>query len=943
MPTDPRAGDAAGRYDASIASVRAELRDDSAWVAVARPRLSWTVATDQVMWEQAWAEVRCGDEIVRLESAESVLVPWPFAPLAPGDRRRIAVRAASTQGTTTEWSRDLAVDAAFTADWTGRPIALADPDAEARPVLLRRTVEVVRPLKRALLFHSALGFADYAVNGAAVDDGVLSPTWTSYRLRLVHETSDVTALLRMGTNALTARLAGGWFTEKYHVLTRPKRFFGDQPRLVAQLRLEYDDGSVEVIPTDDTWRAIADPVTLASGVYDGEHADARGEIEGWDAADFDDSTWPHAVVTDDPVPTPEARMSPPAVRWRILPPLSVSPAASGAPILDFGQNLVGRLRIRVRGAAGTILTLRHAEVLDEGELALRPLRLAKATDSYTLQGGGEETWEPRFTFHGFRYAQIDGWPGEFDPRDVDAVVIATDMPQTGTFKSSDERLNRFHENVVWTARGNYIAVPMDCPQRDERLGWTGDTQLFAPTAAFLFDCEAFLLSWMRDLALEQEQIGTGVVPLFAPNVLPDFANRGPIAAWGDAIAIVPRVLTDSTGDLSLLSEFYPAMRKWCDALLRARDDDGLLTAGRQLGDWLDPNAPPNAPARGRTDTDLVSTAYVVKTLRIVADIAASLGDSAEAERLAAAAEVSRRAFVDTFITPAGRMMCDTQTAYAVAIAFDLIDDSVLRKRVGDRLAEVVRRDGYHIATGLIGTSVVSEALTATGHINDAERLLLQGESPSWLYPVSVGATTVWERWDGLKSDGSLNTGAMVSFNHVALGSVAAWLHERVAGLTSEAPGYRRIRIAPVPLRGLSHARVRHVTPYGPAESGWTRNDGDIRIHAVVPPNTQATVILPGGATHHVASGTHVWDVTDTAPRPRAAVTLDSSMADLAEDPEAYAQFYAALEASPNRFVANAVRANAIYRSTLRIRDALVFADAATLDSVATAFARGSSS
>lgn len=928
MTTDRETG--AARIDA----LRAELRDDALWVATTTPRLSWTVAADEPSWVQDWAELRCGDEVVRLEGPDSVLVAWPFAPLAPGVETAVEVRASATSGTTTLWSAPLPLTAVSSEGWIARPIALPSPDAVARPGMFRRAFGLDRRVRRALLHYTALGVVEMSVNGRPVDDTVLAPGWTSYRQRLTFETADVTASLLAGENVLAARLAGGWWTEEYHVLTAPKRHYGDQPRLLAQLELRYEDGGHEIIATDDGWGALADPALTDSGIYAGERFDARYSDEAWQRPGFDASSWDAADALDEDIPLPTPRMSAPVRRIETRRVEQVLDAPSGGVILDFGQNLVGRLRLRVRGERGTVLTIRHAEVLDDGDLALRPLRRAAATDEYVLAGDGEEMWEPRFTFHGFRYARIEGWPGAFDPADVEAVVLHTDMRRTGWFDSSDALLNRFHENVVWTMRGNYLAVPMDCPQRDERLGWTGDTQLFAPTAAFLFDTEGFFLSWLRDLALEQRE-NDGIVPLFAPNVVPGFASRGPIAAWGDAIAIIPELLAQRSGDTALLEEFLPSMVAWLDRVHDALDEDGLWTAGRQLGDWLDPNAPPNAPARGRTDSEIVATAYFVHTSRLVARIAAERGEDAVAERLAAASERSRRAYLDTYVSPRGRMMCDTQSAYAITIALDLADDAALRDRLGDRLASVVRRDGYHIATGLVGTSMIARALSSTGHADAAARLLFQTEAPSWLFPVTVGATTVWERWDGLRPDGTLNPGAMVSFNHVALGSVAAWLHEDVVGIRAVEPGYRRSRIEPLILPGLEHAEAEHLTPYGPLRVRWERRQGEVVLTAQVPPNTTADVVLPDGRSFDVLSGDHSWTF-DEAPRPEhPALTLDSSMAELADDPAALRGFYRALGTSPNVFVARSVRSNAQYRETLSIRDALVFCDAATLAAVET--------
>jgi alpha-L-rhamnosidase len=375
------------------------------------------------------------------------------------------------------------------------------------------------------------------------------------------------------------------------------------------------------------------------------------------------------------------------------------------------------------------------------------------------------------------------------------------------------------------------------------------------------------------------------------------------------------------------------MRAWLDRVQDVLDEDGLWTAGRQLGDWLDPNAPPNAPARGRTDSEIVATAYFVHTSRLVARIAAELGEDALVERLSAASERSRRAYLDAYVSPRGRMVCDTQSAYAITIALELFDDLAQRDRLGDRLASVVRRDGYHIATGLVGTSMIARALSSTGHADAAARLLFQTEAPSWLFPVTVGATTVWERWDGLRPDGTLNPGAMVSFNHVALGSVAAWLHEDVVGIRAAAPGYRRSRIEPLILPGLDHAEAAHLTPYGLLRSRWERRQGEVVLTVQVPPNTAADVVLPDGRAFEVLSGEHAWTFAEPLVAQHPSLTLDSSMAELADNPDAYRGFYRALAASPNAFVARSVRSNAQYRETLSIRDALIFCDTATLAAV----------
>lgn len=921
-------------------TLRAELREDTPFVATAAPRLSWRVRTETPDWRQSGAELTDGVDTVTLAGDASVLVDWPFRPLAPGERRDVRVRVTGTDGETSPWSAPRPVVAGFLGDgeWVAEPIGLADASAPAQPALVRTTFRLERPVRSAVLFWTALGVAEPEINGIPVSDDVLSPGWTSYRDRLVHETVDVTALVTAGENVLGATIAGAWYTEKFGFFTFTDRVYGDQPSFLAQLRVIYEDGEVATLAaTGAGWEASPDGPVRASGIYAGEEQDLGRTGETVTAG----SRWTPARVGAvarpdyETVPVPEARIAPPVRRTQTLPVATRVTAPSGGTILDFGQNLVGRLRLRVRGTAGTRVTVRHAEVLEDGELALRPLRNARAEASFVLSGG-DDVLESRFSFYGFRFAQIDGL--DVDDADVEAVVLHTDLVRTGWFSSSHALLDRLHENVVWGMRGNFLSIPTDCPQRDERLGWTGDLQVFAPTASFLYDSAGFLTSWLRDLALEQER-HDGVVPLVIPAALPSFAGGGPVAAWGDAATVVPSVLYDRFGDRAVLSVQYPSMRAWVEAVHRDAGDSGLWAGRMQLGDWLDPAAPPDKPGKAKVDADIVATACFARSLRLVADAAALLGHAADAELYRGLAERSRRAFVSEYVTPAGRMMSDAPTAYALALTFDLVEDPETRRALADRLAALVREGGYRIGTGFVGTPLVADALSDGGHLAAAERLLLQTECPSWLYPVTMGATTVWERWDSLLPDGSVNPGEMTSFNHYALGAVADWLHRTVAGLAPAAPGYRRLRIAPRPLASLDHASARHETPYGEAAVEWRRDGDAVRITAVVPPNTTADVDLPGipadGTTlpTTVGSGTHHWTVvTPAAPPAPPLPGLEASLAAVLDDPRAYTALLDTLaEVAPERVVA--VRDDTVWAAGRPLASALMFTPPDVLDRV----------
>jgi len=554
-------------------------------------------------------------------------------------------------------------------------------------------------------------------------------------------------------------------------------------------------------------------------------------------------------------------------------------------LLDFGQNLVGRLRIRIQGEAGTAVALRHAEVLDAGELGVRPLRRAAATDTYILAGNGMEEWAPSFTFHGFRYVEVSGWPGEFDPAAVTAEVIHSDMQRTGWFECSDPMVTKLHENVLWGMRGNFLYLPTDCPQRDERLGWTGDIQVFSPTASYLYDCDGFLASWLVDLALEQAPDGS--VPFVVPDAL-DSAST-PAAAWGDAATLVPWVLYERFGDLDVLRVQYPSMKAWVDHIQRLAGGQHLWEGGFQFGDWLDPDAPPTQPAKSRTDPDLVASAYLFHSTQVLSQAAAVLDLAEDASAYSELADLVREAWLRQYVTPSGRILSDTQTAYAVAIEFAIVESPELLHLMGDRLAWLVRRDGYRISTGFVGTPLVTDALTRTGHVRQAARMLLQTECPSWLYPITMGATTIWERWDSMLEDGSINPGEMTSFNHYALGAIADWMHRVVAGLAPAEPGYRRLEIAPQPLPGLDWANTRHSTPYGMAGAAWRRQGNQLVVTATVPANTSATVRLPGRAPFDVGAGDHSWSVTEPLEHAQPPVVdLSTSLAELIDDADAYA-------------------------------------------------------
>jgi len=877
----------------SIAELSLEHHREHLGIGEAAPRLSWIVQTDLQNWQQAAYEIEVSRpsglySSGRIESLESVLVAWPLAPLQSRESLQIRLRVWGQDGSVSDWSKPLVVEAGLleVADWQAQFVGPAWPEDPSQPEpnpYLRHEFVLAGALRKARLYISALGVYEPYLNGKVVGDHVLAPGWTSYSHRLRYQTFDVTDLLHPGHNAIGALLGDGWYRGRLGFGGGRRNLYGDKLALLAQLEVEYQDGSTQIITTHKQWKAHPSPI-LSSGIYEGETYDARLEQPGWVEPGFDDTVWSSVMLVERDLATLLAPVGPPVRRTETIHPTKIFRSPSGKTLVDFGQNLVGRLRIRVRGQAGHSVTLRHAEVLENGELGTRPLRHASATDRYTLRGDGPETWEPRFTFHGFRYAEVENWPGELSQEDLEAIVIHSDLERTGWFECSDPLINQLHQNVVWGMRGNFLDIPTDCPQRDERLGWTGDIQVFAPTATFLYDCAGFLASWLADLAAEQN--AEGIVPFIVPNVLP--AGHVPSAAWSDAATVVPWVLYERYKDEGILAAQYQSMKAWVDYLARLTGEHRLWDTGMQFGDWLDPTAPPDRPGAAKTHPAIVATAYFAHSAELLGKAAGVLGKSQDETKYLALADEVRMAFAREYVTPNGRMMSDAPTAYALALEFALLQPAQ-RPHAGERLLALVRESGYHISTGFVGTPLICDALCHIGAPQAAFRLLTQTECPSWLYPVTMGATTVWERWDSMLPDGSINPGEMTSFNHYALGAVADWLHRSVAGLAPSQSGYRRLKIAPNIGGGLSHASARHKTPYGLAEVGWKLEGGQLELNLTIPPNTTAQVRLPGSQEmFEVGSGSYRWVLEHSNEGRAKPLSLESLLSEVVDDEKAFA-------------------------------------------------------
>lgn len=837
--------------DLRIGDLRTEYQINPMGLDAVKPRLSWTLSADRAGARPTAYRIqvrREGDgqgiwDSGKVESDRTFHVSYEGPALTPEQRYGWKVQVWDDLGRNTDWSTEafwetgLESGRPWDARWIGAPL---ETDGLPSPSPLLRREFPIRPgLVRARLHVSALGLYEAWLNGRRVTDDLFTPGWTSYSRRLQYQVYDVTAQLREGNNALGAVLGDGWYRGNL-AFAGKRNLYGERRALLAMLRLQYRDGSVETVGTDGSWKVSTGPI-LDSDIYNGETYDARLEKPGWSAPGYDDGDWQLALTVDHRQDHLVATVGPPVRRIEELKAVKLWKTPAGETVLDFGQNLVGWVRVRVQGPAGSRVRLRHAEVLDaQGNFYIANLRAAKQENTYVLKGQGEEVYEPTFTFQGFRYVRVEEFPGPPAPEHFTAVVVHSDLNPTGTFECSDPLINQLQHNIVWGQKGNFLEVPTDCPQRDERLGWTGDAQVFVGTAAFNMDVAAFFTRWMRDLAADQTEDGR--VPHVVPDVLNGFASAG----WADAATIIPWSLYVRYGDRGMLEQQYPSMRAWVEYMARTAGESHLWNTGFHFGDWLSATYRDWSFPAAATDKDLIATAFFAHSADLLSRTAEVLGRDDDAARYQEMFRKTASAFRQEFVTPSGRLSPNTQTAYALALRFGLLP----REQQGQaaaRLVEDIARKGNHLSTGFLGTPHLCPVLTEHGHTDVAYVLLHQDTYPSWLYPVKQGATTIWERWDGVRPDGTFQDESMNSFNHYAYGAIGQWLYETVVGLQPDPddPGYRHVRIHPHPGGKLTWARATLDSVSGRIEASWEKVGEGLKMRAVIPPASRATLVLPG--------------------------------------------------------------------------------------------------
>jgi alpha-L-rhamnosidase len=864
LPAISQAAPAAAPGAVTVEAMTTNARREPLGVATDGISFAWSLQSRARGAGQSAYEIRVGTQpgagdvwaSGQVASARQVDIPLPeTVRLQPATRYHWQLRAWDHQGRVGAWSRPGTFETGLVspADWAGAAWIGAAADAPGQPLpLLRRSLQLDKPIRQARLYATAQGVYQLWMNGRPVGDQALAPGWTDYAQRLQVQAYDVTALLRPGANALGAALADGWYRGKVGMGWRG--VYGQQLALKAKLRVTYADGSVQDWGSDAQWRSAPGP-WLQADLQDGERYDARRLPRGWNEPGFDDSAWQPVALRADTaarlVPQPDEPVRITALR----PAVARLPAPPGRFLYDMGQNVVGVVRVRLQSRSGQTVTLRHGEELyrrgeRQGQLYTENLRSAAATDHYTFDRDGVATYQPLFTQHGFRYVEISGADVAPEPAGVLAVVLGSDLPASGELQLSHPLLDPLLSNIRWSARGNFLSIPTDTPARDERLGWTGDINVFAPTAARLFDMRAFISKWMDDMADAQRPDGN--IPAVVPFPNRDFGETG--VGWSDAFITVPYAVWYASGDTALLRRHWPAIRRFYDFMHASATADGnLLEEGRASwfsGDWLSLEGVDRL-----REHPVIATAYFAENTRMMAEMAAALGQAEQAAQWQALAARIRQAFTAAYRDAQGRVSPGTQTVYAMALGMGLLAPGAERDATAARFVEKLAADGHHLKTGFLGTPWLLPALSAIGRDDLAMRLLLNEDSPSWGFEVRMGATTVWERWNSIGPDGEFMADGMNSLNHYANGAVGDWMFNHLGGLQALEAGYRRVRIAPL----LSQTDVRQAqaslrTPYGQLTSAWRRAADGLHLEVRVPVGIEAEVVLPAKAAEQVREG-----------------------------------------------------------------------------------------
>lgn len=857
--------------------LRTEYRENPIGLTGKAPRFSWKIESEEQNTIQTAYEINVTDEngnVVwnsgKKASDQSVLIPYDGEALKDEMLYKVEVSVADNHGNVESIGGTFETGIFDNTEFIAKMLTSDFPAEETACPVFGKTFAIDKKVKKARLYATAHGVYEVTLNGQTVGDYRMAPGWTSYHNRLQYQIYDVTEML-VAENEIEITVGNGWYKGIFGFTCEPNRY-GTQAGAFSELHIEYEDGSKDVIATDETWSVKTGEIRY-SEIYMGETIDtdapeiAEGNVV---VKDFD-----KAVLTaqeNEPVRITEK------IEGKEL---IVTP--KGERLVDFGQIVTGVVEVHVKGEKGQKIVIRHAEVLDkDGNFYPETLRQAKSIDTF-ICNGEEQIFRPHFTFHGFRYICVEGME-EFTADQFIACVTHSDMEKTGDFNCSNKKVNQLQSNITWGQRGNFLDIPTDCPQRDERLGWTGDAQVFSWTAAFNRNTALFYTKWMRDVAAESS-LEKGV-----PHVVPDILEQYSSSAWSDVAVIVPWVVYQMYGDKGILEENWKCMHEWVDYIKNNCEENGLWQSGFQYGDWLALDKEESADRTGATDKYMIANAYYLYVTDLVKKTAEVLGKDEEAKKYADLYETTLDAFQKEYYTETGRIVSETQTGAILSLYFDLAREKD-RKRILKTLLTNIENHKNHLSTGFVGTPYICHALSENGAHEMAATLFMKEDYPSWLYAVNMGATTIWERWNSIKPDGTFDESGMNSLNHYAYGSVGDWMYRKVAGLSQLEPGYKKFQVKPMFVKGIEECGTEFESVYGKIVTNTSCKNGKIHVHVEVPANTTAVIVLPEKEeVHEVGSGVYDYEYDTETSLVVERFSMDSTLGEIVAEPLAVEMF-----------------------------------------------------
>lgn len=836
-----------------IYDLRTEYERNARFLFEKKPRFSWKIESDdkavkQVSYQLSVKKTDDGNETVwesgLVLSDQSVHVEYAGIPLESESEYGISLQVTDNHGNVAAGEGTFSTTVLEPSSFTAQMIAHDMPEEETSCPVFYKQFSAGKKVAKAYAYATAHGVYELAINGKKVGNLCMAPGWTSYHNRLQFQSYDITDMLSE-ENLVEMTVADGWYKGPYGFVMQ-KNIYGDKVGAFAEIHIFYEDKSQEVVATDESWKVRTGKIT-SSQIYLGENVDTT----------IDEYTEYKVTLKDFDKTVLVGQENEPVRVTERLKPVDVFKDNNGDWLVDFGQNLTGVVELSIKGEKGQKVTISHAETLDKhGNFYPMTLRQATSVDTFILDGNAQ-VLTPKFTFHGFRYAKVEGIE---EPKSdmFTACVMHSDMEVIGSFESSNKKVNQLHSNITWGFRDNFLDVPTDCPQRDERLGWTGDAQVFSWTASEIRNTARFFSKWMRDMASESS-LEKGV-----PHVVPDILGQYSSSAWSDAATIIPWVVYQTYGDKRSLENSYKMMHEWVDYICNNCGENGLWMSGFQYGDWLALDKEEMADRTGATDKYLIANAYYLYSTEIVINTAKVLGISADVEKYTKLYEKTLEAFRDEYYTKTGRIVSDTQTAAVVSLHFNIAREQD-KKRIFEGLCNNIANHKNHLVTGFVGTPYLNHVLSDNGAHDLASVLFMREDFPSWLYAVNKGATTIWERWNSITPEGDFDLSGMNSLNHYAYGSIGDWIYRKISGISQLEPGYKRFKVEPMLVKGIHETSRSFDTMYGRIESHVSCKNNEIKVKVVVPANTRAVIVLPESKeTFEVGSGTYEYAYhTDT--------------------------------------------------------------------------------